>query len=333
MSYTGKFLKRDIFKTSVFIPILTIFLCVSACERDGATELIPGSETVAYNSGNDVITVSPDERWLFFWEENPDYRPPEETDGFMSDIRLSSIDMKTGQKTTYRVDHLPKGEIDDGYLPRWTEVAIAFQDACWSEGRCYIDMSNHKRLKDIAFSPCVPEAQVTALATRRICSDCPPAGTGERYAREWAGLVPTSNREGYSIAFSAGKLGQDIYYRGYDGDDCVVFRVDKTGKSEVVVRKNKYFRDTSIDEVRISPDGRYVAYILWSKLESPIPLPGSKNEIFILEIKTGKERKIFSGFRLTTNLIWSADSARLYFGGTGNKAGVYRANVESLFER
>lgn len=70
----------------------------------------------------------------------------------------------------------------------------------------------------------------------------------------------------------------------------------------------------------------------FSRLKAPIPLPDVQEEVFVRDLETSKERKV-AEFRYTSNLIWSADSERLYFAGFGKATGVYRVRVDGVFSR
>ena len=109
-----------------------------------------------------------------------------------------------------------------------------------------------------------------------------------------------------------------------------MYRVGTGDAREEVLRRSKPFRKTSITELRISTNEQYVAYVLYSKLEAPIPLPDMKDEVFVRDLKSGKERKI-ADCRMTGNLIWSPDSSRLYFTVINGHTGIYRVNVRVLF--
>ncbi len=55
-----------------------------------------------------------------------------------------------------------------------------------------------------------------------------------------------------------------------------------------------------------------------------------KNEVFIRDLETGQEI-LAETFRLAGNMIWSSASSRLYISGSGERSGVFRANIETLF--
>lgn len=71
--------------------------------------------------------------------------------------------------------------------------------------------------------------------------------------------------------------------------------------------------NTYVGDIRVSPDERYLAYELTVNLKSGIPLPTTRHELYVLDLSTGKERRVPGDFRIMGNLLWSADSKRLYY--------------------
>jgi Tol biopolymer transport system component len=69
-----------------------------------------------------------------------------------------------------------------------------------------------------------------------------------------------------------------------------------------------------ITNVRVSPDGRYLAYVVDSKKQEF--LAGPKEQLFVRDLTSGREWK-FATFMFISNLIWSPDGERLYFAGGG----------------
>ncbi len=318
------------FRTASLVSLSIIFLYVIACGKASEVKLIPGTERVGYNHGRDVITVSPDERWLFFWENDMDYITPEEVDKKGSPIRICSINLESYEKTVHRIDNLPAKAISDAYPNKWDEVEFAFRVASWDKGLCYIDMPSRWRSRDIVFRPDQPGAEIAELPDRRICSDCAPAIIDEELAIKLVGKSRIQSFLCYTVAYRDGKLSDHVYYGTEDGGASVVYRYNTDGSRDEVFRRSKMFKDTSFDKLRISPDEKYLAYALDSKLKSPVPLPDMKDEVFIRNLETEQEILVIS-FRLAGNMVWSPDCSRLYISGIGKRSGVFRVDVDTLF--
>jgi hypothetical protein len=318
------------FRTVWFVFLSTLFLSSIACGQASEVKLIPGTELVGYNGGFDVITISPDERWLFFWEDNTDRLTPEEKEKKVSPIRICSIDLETHEKTVHSIDNLPTSAISDAYPNKWEEVASSFCAASWSKGLCYIDMPSRWRSRDILFRPGQPEAEIANLPDQRICSDCAPAIIDEELAIKLVGRANIRSFRSYTVSYRNGILSDYVYYSEQTDGASVVYRYGSDSTRVEVFRCSKATKNTFIPKLRISPDEKYLAYVLYSKFRSPVPLPDLKREVFIRNLETGQNILVES-FRLAGNMIWSSDSSRLYISGSGERSGVFRLDVEVLF--
>lgn len=290
--------------------------------KDVQSHLIAGTETVQ----SDVISVSVDERWLVFSEENP------ETIGRGAyGARLSSIELGTVHKTAHRIDHLPDRALKSAdEATRWDRVSGYLSAGCWNDGRCYINTSGRLGYKDLVLIPGVPELEIAPLPEELNCSDCPPLRLAATTARERG----VSNLSEYSIAFRNGQLANDMYYGETRDGAASIWTVDESGQREKVLEVRVRFKSATIEGVRVSPDERFLAYVVGSKLKAPVPTPDMIDEVFVRELDTGREVRI-GKYRIVGNLLWSADSRRIYypaFGQDPKDKGVYRADATELLD-
>ncbi len=217
-----------------------------ACGQSGEIELIPGTERIGYNEGRDVITVSPDERWLFSWENNMDHMTPEEVDKKISPIRICSIDLESHEKTVHRIDNLPAKAISDYFSNKWIEVKFGFRTASWNDGLCYIDLRPRRNRRDILFRPGQAGAEIAVLPSKRICSVCAPAIIGEELAIKLVGRSRIRSFPNYTVAYSDGKLSDHFYHSEPENGVSVVTRYGSDSTCVEVFRGSELFKDTSI---------------------------------------------------------------------------------------
>lgn len=131
--------------------------------------------------------------------------------------------------------------------------------------------------------------------------------------KELRGIHP--DNESVTVAYGDGQFSTSTYVqpvgRAYKG--ALIERVDPDGTRTIVLEKKRMFKDADIGDLRVSPNERYLAYVLTTHLKSPIPLPTLRDEVYVLDLEKGEELRVPGDFRITGNLIWSADSKRLYY--------------------
>jgi hypothetical protein len=134
----------------------------------------------------------------------------------------------------------------------------------------------------------------------------------------------------WHVAYRDGAFSDTVYREGgreYEG--AAIESVSSDGPSELLFEKKRPFKETNIGELRASPDGRHLAYVLVTNLRSAIPLPTLRDEIYVLNLVTGEERRVSGDFRDSGNLMWGADAKRLYYAvldgpvADGHRDGVY----------
>ncbi len=144
------------------------------------------------------------------------------------------------------------------------------------------------------------------------CSDCPPVISAQFRDRSWDLLSAE-----VSAVFHDGAV-QAVYYvsspfQHNQVHHRSIYRITEVGDEQVVVeREKKGATMVGIAGIRVSPDARYLAYVVDSKKQAF--LSGPQEELFIRELETGHEKRI-AKYGFMSNLIWSPDSDRLYFAG------------------
>lgn len=155
----------------------------------------------------------------------------------------------------------------------------------------------------------IPGVRVMARPdTLGTCSDCPPMTAAQFRGRSWDLL---SNEA--TAVFRAGTI-RSIYYRG-EGPyrTRMILRLRDAGEEELIVEREKRKGTMlNIASLRVSPDERYLAYVVDSKKQAFFA--GSRAELLIRDIASGRELKIAT-YGYLSNVIWSPDSERLYFAG------------------
>jgi hypothetical protein len=282
---------------------------------------IPGTEQasiVAAGGGlNDGISVSPDEKWLVFWETSSP-----------SGRQLASIDLTSFQKTTHNVSELPAGVVAGGFASDWDEIGLMFDAACWHGGLCYVELLPLSTV--VAVDPAQDAVLSAALPPGLLtCSDCPPTDVFVKAAYERTGLAP-SDKKMCSIAWHGGKLGRYVYEVGRDA---TIVRVGPDRARETIVQMKSGLHHKAIEEIRISPSEQYLAYTIHSRIEVGIPHPGGQFDVYVRHSESGREKRIATHSEVS-NLIWSSDSMRLYFAGNGENgddSAVYCVDVAETF--
>jgi dipeptidyl aminopeptidase/acylaminoacyl peptidase len=161
------------------------------------------------------------------------------------------------------------------------------------------------------------------------CSDCPPVNSVDFMGKSWDLLS-----DDVSAVFNGGAV-EAIYYvtspfQLEQAHHRAIYRA--TGVAEQVVTEvpDLALGLVSIANVRASPDGRYLAYVAYSKPEGF--LAGSRDALFIRELRSGREKKIAT-YGDISNEAWSPDSKRLYFaaGEYNSESAVRIVDVTATF--
>ncbi len=317
----------------VLLVVTSVVMGCTTRAEDVAIRSIAGTEEVAIEKF--CITVSPDEKWLTFVEWR--LTAAERVKIQMSDeydARFVSLDLRTGSRTTHSIDSLSPNVLG---LPssqnRWkfhagfTMVKEQFRPPGWIKGSFYFQRPGQNT--GLALEPSRTDIRVVAPpGSTGTCSDCPPGASVEFRDRIWDLL---SND--VSAVVQDGKVRAVYYWESRSNRVNAVLRVRDTGDKELVVdRRQSQGTMVAIAALRVSPDERYLAFVVHSKKQEF--LAGPREELFIRDLQTGQEKLIASYGRMG-NLIWSPAGQRLYFAGGGyaSDSAVRVADVEAIFQR
>lgn len=118
-----------------------------------------------------------------------------------------------------------------------------------------------------------------------------------------------------------------IFYSGYDNPG-TVYKCDGTS-TEVVFDNRPHFllANPSLDMIKVSPDGRYLAAVYRKKMGLPVPSPGGGYELSVTDL-TGSKRTHYWGSDYFGSCVWDPTSRFLYFVSSCAGLGVYRLNVD-----
>jgi hypothetical protein len=296
-SQSGVFLRIGL------IALVFVFCGCSRAAKSFRISRVPGTEraspTCPGGGENDALTVSPDEKWLVFWEAPA-----------VDSLTLSSVNLQTSKKTMHDISDLPMGIVTRGY----SQIGGVFNAASWHGGLFYIELG--RRSGVIVINPDQPSILTSTPPIGEMsCSDCPPTSALREAASKRTGYTPWSPGEllKYTIAWRDGTLGRDLYrlVRG-----TAIVRIGPDGAEEPVLERKRAFRRTVISHIRVSPDETCLAFAVFSKLAAPLPLPGGHYDVYVRQLQTGVEKWVATHYHVS-NLIWSSDSSRIYFAGNG----------------
>lgn len=261
-----------------------------------------------------AVSVSPDDRWLVFAEHSVDF--PELLKVDVDDwYRIASIDLQSGAKRTH---HSP-ADLPKNYLLPQGYVAYGGADS-WVEG-VFALHPNDRHWKSLVLNPSVDEFELRFLDTERMgCSDCAPVEASANGAdRRWS-----NNR---SLAWRSTSAAPVYYKSAKTG----IIRVLPDEQVETVISTRSKWRFGMVarmDLLRVSPDGRFLAYSVLRDLVNFLPfIPGSgwTQYLYIRDLQSGRDKQLAVRNQLS-NLVWSSDSRKLYFSGSdaGNVNGPQR---------
>ena len=328
---SSRFLGRNPRAYALLLAILTVVSYTTACDgSDLRAELLPGTQRIEPNDNGPWFTISPSERWLAFMEVDSNGVGEAGTN-----FHLTTLEINTANKTSHQLSDVPATLFRET-LTQWQSIQIGFAADSWRDDRLLIRLPSSTPIKYwVAFVPGTSEANVTAEPDDLSCSDCPPRSEWRRLAESRRLPVHDDNGPRPYVPYREGRFSDVVYRYPMGGDfrGAIVEKVYSDGSVEVLIEQKRAFREAHIGAFRVSPDEQYLAYelILW--LKSPIPLPTTRHELHIFHIPTGEEQRLPGDYRLMGNLIWSADSKRLFCALVDGDAadgigdGVYRIDM------
>ncbi len=322
--------RRSSLQTARFISLSALILHTVACGNHIEIERIPGTERAAVESAigfRNSITISPDGKWLVFWEwiaTPPELREQKDGANVLA-MEPVSINLETLTRTEHSKDKLPTPR--EAFMHSWQWLGGRFDPASWYKGKLFIEM---KPEKDVFIDPQQKPIQVAPKPKKMNgCSDCPPPYL-LRQTLDKAGVRSGDVWLKHStVAWHNDRISDTVYW----SEDGTVEKIAPDGSKSILFQKHIRGRSTVVKRLRVSPNEQYLAYSVYSKLNAPIPLPGGRDDVYIRYLPTGKEKKIAS-YSATGNFIWSPDSKQLYFAATTSgfrEMGVRRVSVDGMF--
>jgi len=293
-------------------PLLPGAAGCSADDGNGLARSISGTEQVAIREF--AISVSPDERWLAFtewvlpWSRVLKDLPPDEYP-----VRVTTLNLETSEVVPHAIESLSPNSLrlssEGGGWKRLAGLEIIekrFRPPGWRGDVFYLQpyygiyVAVDCRLPGMQILP-EPDAVGT-------CSDCSPIVNLDFGGRSWD-LV--SNNVGALYRNSAIRA---VYYRGESPDsNHMILRLREDSGEEVIVdREQKKGRTITISGLRVSPNEKWLAFVVRSKKREF--MAAARKELFIKDMESGRELRV-AKYGFMSNLIWSPDSQRLYFAG------------------
>jgi len=299
--------RNSILACTVLLGALTLLIACGS--QNSAVSLIPGTENIAPSFR---ITVSPDDRWLAFWEHSGRI----DVDGAPI-ISFACIDLKDGSRVVLEYDW--KAPRLDSH-----ELAIAYEFDGWNGNVLHIH-SPH----DVKIEPA--NRYVSIGSTGRspgACSDCP----SRTLMRERISTVIQAQHPGnitnerVTAAWNGHTLSDTTYYA--PGGRSEIYRILLDRQRKFLIEHTSRWRLMRVSCVRVSPTGRYLAYATWAKLK--LLLPDQQADVYLLDLHTNERRRIWRCGHVK-NLIWTSDGSSFFIPAEGGNQGIYRVDVSLVF--
>ncbi len=261
----------------------------------GAVQLLPGTARASAEVGS--ISLSPAGRWLAFTELTAE--PTGAKDLRPRDMySVASVDLESGEATSH----------SDSSKCAWNEYlyeTIGWEGAASWQGEALLLRDCDGRGRYLAMRGGHQQLEVVERSRELLtCSDCAVASSA-MHAIDWPQHL-TSN---YSYTAD----GTAVYYQI---DGVRMADAAQSGRKVVSPFAKKYLgMTTQFAQLRVSPDGHYLAYCVFYSLYVPV-IPGSGwvHYLYLKDLRSGREARIAARFSLS-NLVWSRDSRRLFFAG------------------
>ncbi len=310
----------------VVVGVIAAVNCLACGSENEYVVAISGTEDVTLSRSSWSISVSPDEQILAFWELRKEGGDP-------YDAYLCTLDLKTLVKTVHGIHDVYSELSSLGPVEPWEKIGLNFRDACWVDSRCYVNLSFRAGRKTLVFDPSTIEAGFSVPPPDLTCSDCPPRKQVESTVVDLVGRWLLNHGRLYSSVRSENHSNLYLYHVDKNYDGARILQTSRTDSEIIIQHPPRKLKDVNITALRISPNERYLAYGLFLKLRSRIPLPDQKIELHVYDRVEKKNHLISSGYRYISNLVWSPDSERLYFAGIHMKQNaVYRVNIAAVSE-
>jgi hypothetical protein len=245
---------------------LVIGAGTAACERGELKPvLVVGTERICPGGIDAWFTISPDEQWLAFMHADSldEYSDP-------LTYHLETLDIATGRVTQHQLGGLADGLVSSD-MNRWWEAW--FTEKCWSNGRLFMKLTQGTPNPSwIAFTPGVKRPEGVPDPGDLTCCACGPF-------HDWKKALDDRGLDGYgqegTAAYQKSSSSAVIYALPlrHDWQIGAIDRIEEDGSVTRVFDDERVMRAVTVERFLVSPDGRYLAFVLGAELKSPIPLP------------------------------------------------------------
>lgn len=316
--------------------VLVTTLLLAGCGNSATWdffEKIPGTDGVDvwYPS----LSISPNGDYIVVLVDGVTF----EEGGHLFDFQIESIDLRTGQIRRHR----PSDDIDERLLRtiarkrKITGFRGLFREDSWQDGKFYIAIDRCVEIDprtseyhDISWL--CPDSLISSdrIETERLAAI-------EKRFRESGALKDSEvyqflngNASGYGHLTSPAAIDRSmpvLYYVGKD-EPGFVYRSDGKGINRVHKVGGLIYK-TKIDQIKVSPDDRYLAVVRNKKLSIPVPVVSSGFSLTIIDLETQKE--LCWETSVIGSCVWAPDSKTLYITCAENGDGVYRLELSDVF--
>ena len=115
--------------------------------------------------------------------------------------------------------------------------------------------------------------------------------------------------------------------------------INEEKKKEVLHQPaNGFLQEKTYRDMRLSPDGKYIAFVSDVGLWTPVAVVNHQKTVYIMDLETDKKKPVYKDADLS-NLAWSPESKRLYFAAATKdfrrnreNCGIYYVEVDKVFD-
>jgi hypothetical protein len=301
-----------------------LFLSLSCSEEVITARGVPGTERIDPTGSSAWFTISPDDQWMAFMEIDSMYPTPPSDSGFPTS-HLVTMSLKSLQKTHHTFAELPPSPFCEDHRT-WNEVHARFDEASWKDGNIILECCWQRNAPWMMFTPGVVPATISKPATERSCSDCAPTHAYEVRAQRfrWA----STDHGEVSISPINASRNSNVYTIERGRSNTIV-RIDSTSRHERIVSIRHLGWNHHVYRVRVSPDERYLAFVVEETPLVAIPF-AYRCELYIVDLRSGRKARIANRYRHASGILWTSDSQRFYFAAVSQEHGVYVVDVAAF---
>lgn len=258
------------------------------------------------------LYVSPDAAWIVFLEE----------DGRGLPVGLASVEVATGRRVEHDIGLAPC--LDEKALPYDPLVGVLSaggRTTGWENGVLYIRNPAGARsalvvvdtVRAVGCAPQLPDhpMNVDGPAWGHWCNEL-------ARRREYIGHdanCDVSRAWKYTASWRGGRYVDRTYCYDAKRRAVVAYEPGRTGQTVVELPRSGGFREVDLAAMRVSPDGRFLAYVLGYR-SGFVPSPYMADVMFVMDFETGTSRALCS-FGSIGGFYWTPDSWTLFVGGGG----------------